>query len=158
MSALFTPFKLRDVQVANRIAVSPMCQNVAVDGKANSWHFIHYGGLASSGAGMLFIESTSVEPEGRITPGDLGLWDDATYGALAPVLEAIRVHTPTRVILQLAHAGRKASSDVPWKQGRLIAPENGGWRPFANRAEARSRRAFRSFRKAFRSRSGRRFA
>ena len=130
MTTLFSPFQFRDLQIPNRIVVSPMCQYVAVDGKAGAWHVTHYGGLASSGAGLLFIESTAVEPEGRITPGDLGLWDETTYSALAHVVEGIRAHTPTRVILQISHAGRKSSSEVPWRKGQLIPPDAGGWRPF----------------------------
>jgi NADPH2 dehydrogenase len=130
MSTLFSSLQLRDLQVPNRIVVSPMCQYVAVDGKAGSWHVMHYGGLALSGAGTLFIESTAVEPDGRITPGDLGLWDDATYSALAQVVDGVRTHTPARVILQLSHAGRKASSEVPWRNGQLLTPEAGGWRPY----------------------------
>ncbi len=90
MSPLFSPLAIRRMTVSNRIAVSPMCQYVARDGKANDWHLIHLGGLASSGAGVLCIEGTAVEPEGRITPGDLGLWDDATQEALAMTISALR--------------------------------------------------------------------
>ena len=82
MSALFTPTTLRSLQIPNRIFVSPMCQYSAERGEATAWHMIHLGQLALSGAGMLFIEATAVEPDGRITPGDLGLWDDATEAAL----------------------------------------------------------------------------
>ena len=88
MSALFSPINLRDLTLSNRIIVSPMCQYVAENGKANTWHLVHLGGLAHSGAGMLCIEGTAVEPDGRITPSDLGLWDDATEAALKPVLAA----------------------------------------------------------------------
>jgi 2,4-dienoyl-CoA reductase-like NADH-dependent reductase (Old Yellow Enzyme family) len=88
VSALFSPFKLRSLAVTNRVVVSPMCQYSAEDGQANAWHMIHLGSLASSGAGILFIEATAVEPDGRITPGCLGLWDDATEAALEPVLTA----------------------------------------------------------------------
>ena len=113
--------------VSNRIAVSPMCQYVARDGKANDWHLIHLGGLASSGAGVLFIEGTAVEPEGRITPGDLGLWDDATQEALAMTISAVRRYSKIPVVLQIAHAGRKGSSHVPWEGGELISVRDGGW-------------------------------
>jgi 2,4-dienoyl-CoA reductase-like NADH-dependent reductase (Old Yellow Enzyme family) len=90
MSSLFSPFTLRGVTLPNRIVVSPMCQYVAIDGKAHSWHMIQLGSMALSGAGMLIIEATAVEADGRITPGDLGLWDDATEAALKPIIEAIR--------------------------------------------------------------------
>ena len=129
MSTLFSPFKLRSLVAPNRIVVSPMCQYSADDGRANAWHMIHLGNLALSGAGILFIEATAVESVGRITPGCLGLWDDATESALEPVLAAIRRHSPVRVVQQLAHAGRKASSEVPWRGGQLIPIAAGGWLP-----------------------------
>jgi 2,4-dienoyl-CoA reductase-like NADH-dependent reductase (Old Yellow Enzyme family) len=131
MSKLFTPFALRGVTLANRIVVSPMCQYSAERGEANDWHMIHLGHLALSGAGMLCIEATSVEPIGRITPGDLGLWDDATEAALEPVIAAIRRHSPIRIAMQISHAGRKASSHVPWEGGQLISVADGGWLPQA---------------------------
>ncbi len=131
MSALFSPIKLRDLTLPNRIVVSPMCQYSAEDGAATDWHMIHLGSLAMSGAGLLIIEATAVEPEGRITAGDLGLYDDNTQAALVPVLAAIRKHTKTKVAMQIAHAGRKASSALPWDGGQLLTPEQGGWRPFA---------------------------
>ncbi|WP_296649669.1 NADH:flavin oxidoreductase/NADH oxidase [Paraburkholderia sp.] len=127
MSPLFTPIALRGVTLANRIVVSPMCQYSADRGEANDWHLIHLGHLALSGAGMLCIEATAVEPDGRITPRDLGLWDDATEAALVPVIAAIRRHSPIRIAMQIAHAGRKASSHVPWEGGQLISPADGGW-------------------------------
>lgn len=131
MSALFSPFTLRSVTLPNRIVVSPMCQYSAEDGAANAWHMMHLGSLALSGAGMLCIEATAVEAKGRITPGDLGLWNDATEAALKPVLAAIRQHSKIKVAMQLAHAGRKASSNVPWRGGQLIPPSDGGWLPYA---------------------------
>jgi 2,4-dienoyl-CoA reductase-like NADH-dependent reductase (Old Yellow Enzyme family) len=127
MSALFTPSTLRGLTLANRIIVSPMCQYCVEDGKAASWHMIHLGGLALSGAGMLVIEATAVEAQGRITPGDLGLWDDATEAALKPVVAAIREHSKIPLGIQLGHAGRKASSNVPWKGGQQIPLSEGGW-------------------------------
>jgi 2,4-dienoyl-CoA reductase-like NADH-dependent reductase (Old Yellow Enzyme family) len=136
VSALFTPFQLRDLTLANRIVVSPMCQYSADQGKATAWHMIHLGCLALSGAGALVIEATAVEAEGRITPACLGLWDDATEGALAPVLDAIRTYSSTAVMIQLAHAGRKASSEPPWRGGQLITPAAGGWVPHAPSALA----------------------
>ena len=131
MSQLFSPFALRGATLANRITVSPMCQYSAEQGRATAWHMIHLGHLALSGAGLLCIEATAVEPEGRITAADLGLWDDATEAALAPVLAAIRQHSNILVTMQLAHAGRKASSDLPWRGGKMIPVAKGGWVPHA---------------------------
>ncbi|TDV37402.1 2,4-dienoyl-CoA reductase-like NADH-dependent reductase (Old Yellow Enzyme family) [Paraburkholderia caballeronis] len=131
MSKLFTPLALRGLTLANRIVVSPMCQYSAQRGEATDWHMIHLGHLALSGAGMLCIEATAVEPDGRITPGDLGLWDDVTENALKPVLETIRRYSPIRVAMQISHAGRKASSHVPWEGGQLIPVSEGGWLPHA---------------------------
>ena len=114
----------------NRILVSPMCQYSAADnGQVNAWHHMHILNLAVSGAGMFCIEATAVEPEGRITPGCLGLWDDATEAALATLLTAVRTYSKTPIIIQLAHAGRKGSSHVPWEGGQLIPPAQGGWVP-----------------------------
>jgi 2,4-dienoyl-CoA reductase-like NADH-dependent reductase (Old Yellow Enzyme family) len=127
MSALFTPLKMRGLTLSNRIVVSPMCQYSADQGQATAWHMVHLNTLALSGAGMLCIEATSVEAEGRITPGDLGLYDDATEAALRPVLNAIRRNTGTAVVVQLAHAGRKASCAVPWEGGEQMPPGEGGW-------------------------------
>lgn len=131
MSALFSPFTLRGLTLPNRIVISPMCQYSSEDGAANAWHMMHLGSLALSGASMLCFEATAVEADGRITPGDLGLYDDATEAALKPVLAAIRQHSKIKVAMQLAHAGRKASSNVPWKGGQLIPPSEGGWLPHA---------------------------
>jgi 2,4-dienoyl-CoA reductase-like NADH-dependent reductase (Old Yellow Enzyme family) len=125
MSTLFSPLALRSLKLPNRIVVSPMCQYVAKNGQATSWHLIHLGGLALSGAGLLFIEATAVEADGRITPGCLGLWDDATEAALRPVLAAVRAHSKIAVGIQLAHAGRKGSSRVPWQGGAQIPPPVG---------------------------------
>lgn len=130
-SPLFAPISFRDLTLANRIMVSPMCQYSAVDGSATDWHLIHLGHLALGGAGLLFVEATAVEAIGRITPGCLGLYSDANERALRGVVEAIRRHSPVKLGIQLAHAGRKASSEVPWRGGQLIAPERGGWRPVA---------------------------
>ena len=127
MSSLFSPITLGRLTLSNRVVVSPMCQYCAEDGLANAWHVAHLGQLAVSGAGMLMIESTAVEADGRITPGDLGLWNDATGAAFRPVLALIRQYSKIPVVLQLAHAGRKASSHVPWKGGQLIPPSEGGW-------------------------------
>jgi len=129
VSALFSPFTLRGITVPNRIVVAPMCQYSAENGCATAWHMMHLGNLASSGAGTLFIEATAVEADGRITPGCLGLWDDASEAALAPVVAAIRRYSRVRLVIQLAHAGRKASSEVPWRGGQLIPVAQGGWTP-----------------------------
>ena len=130
-SQLFSPITLRELTLSNRIVVSPMCQYSAHEGQASTWHLMHLGALSLSGAGMLCIEATAVEPQGRISPGDLGLYDDATERALVPILKAIHEHSSTAVVMQLAHAGRKASSAVPWQGGQPISLANGGWLPFA---------------------------
>jgi NADPH2 dehydrogenase len=129
MSALFSPIKLRGLTLKNRIMVSPMCQYSAEDGVANDWHFTHINNLALSGAAMFCIEATHVEAIGRITPGCLGLYSDACEAALVPILASVRKHSTAVVAMQLAHAGRKASSARPWEGGQLIAPDKGGWRP-----------------------------
>jgi len=127
MSALFSPIKLRGLALPNRIMVAPMCQYSAVDGEANDWHFTHINTLALSGAAVFCIEATAVEAIGRITPGCLGLWNDATEAALKPIMASVRKHSKTAVIMQLAHAGRKASSHTPWDGGQLIPISEGGW-------------------------------
>jgi len=127
MSALFSPITLRKLTLRNRIAISPMCQYSAENGAATAWHMMHLGALSLSGAGLLTIEATAVEAEGRITPGDLGLYDDATEAALRPVLAAIRKYSNIPVSMQLAHAGRKASSHLPWEGGQQIPLSQGGW-------------------------------
>jgi 2,4-dienoyl-CoA reductase-like NADH-dependent reductase (Old Yellow Enzyme family) len=134
---LFDPLALRDVTLANRIVVSPMCQYSAAAGQATDWHLVHWGQLLQSGAGMFCIEATAVTPEGRITPGCLGLWDDATEHALGDRLaRARRQAPPMPVAIQLAHAGRKGSSGRPWEGGALIPPGDGGWTPVAPSAVA----------------------
>jgi 2,4-dienoyl-CoA reductase-like NADH-dependent reductase (Old Yellow Enzyme family) len=127
MSALFTPFQLRGLALPNRIMVAPMCQYSAIDGEANDWHFVHIGNLALSGAAMFCIEATAVEAIGRITPGCLGLWNDATEAALRPIMAAVRKRSKAAVAMQLAHAGRKSSSHVPWDGGQQIPESEGGW-------------------------------
>ena len=132
MSKLFTPYALGPLQLSNRTAIAPMCQYSADEGLATDWHMIHLGQLALSGAALLIIEATAVTPEGRITPDDLGLWSDAHLAALQPVIAAIRRHSPVRIAVQLAHAGRKASSAVPWEGGANITPdEPRGWQTVA---------------------------
>ncbi len=128
MSALFTPYDIGPLALRNRIAIAPMCQYSAVDGNATDWHMIHLGSLALSGAALLTLEATAVEDIGRITPDDLGLYSDDNQAALMRVLAAIRRHSNIKVGIQLAHAGRKASSHAPWKGGQQIAPDApGGW-------------------------------
>src|SRR4051812_19798145 len=129
MSSLFQPFAIGALRLANRIVIAPMCQYSASEGSATDWHLIHLGHLALSGAGLLIIEATAVSPEGRITPTDLGLYCDANERALARVLEAVRGQSPMPIGMQLAHAGRKASSRAPWDGGAQIRlGEPGSWR------------------------------
>jgi NADPH2 dehydrogenase len=127
MSALFSPIRLRELALPNRIMVAPMCQYSAVDGEANDWHFTHINNLALSGAAMFCIEATHVEAIGRITPGCLGLWNNATEAALKPILASVRKHSRAAVAMQLAHAGRKGSSHTPWDGGQQIPVSEGGW-------------------------------
>jgi NADPH2 dehydrogenase len=138
MSTLFSPIQLRDLKLANRIMVSPMCQYSSEDGEANDWHFTHINSLALSGAAMFCIEATHVEAIGRITPGCLGLYNDATEAALRPILASVRNHSHAAVAMQLAHAGRKGSSHVPWDGGQLIPISEGrlaAGRPFRRTAQ-----------------------
>ena len=128
MPALFQPFQIGALALENRIVIAPMCQYSAVDGNATDWHAIHLGHLALSGAGLLIVEATAVTPEARITPTDLGLYSDANEAALARVLAAVRAHSPIPVAMQLAHAGRKASSRAPWDGGQQIpSGDPDGW-------------------------------
>ncbi|MCA3934860.1 NADH:flavin oxidoreductase/NADH oxidase, partial [Burkholderia sp.] len=127
MSALFEPFKLKDVTLRNRIAVPPMCQYVAEDGVVNDWHHVHLAGIARGGAGLVIAEATAVSPEGRITPGCAGLWNDAQAEAFAPSVAAIKAAGSVPGI-QLAHAGRKASANRPWEGDDHIADgDPHGW-------------------------------
>jgi 2,4-dienoyl-CoA reductase-like NADH-dependent reductase (Old Yellow Enzyme family) len=129
---LFDPIRLRELALANRVVVSPMCQYSAVEGCATDWHLVHWGQLLMSGAGMLTLEATAVSAEGRITPGCLGLYDDANERALVRMLARARAQCPPMpVAMQLAHAGRKGSSHVPWEGGHLMPVGEGGWRPVA---------------------------
>ncbi len=128
MPTLFSPGTLRKLTLPNRIVISPMCQYSAEDGRATAWHMMHLGSLSLSGAALLFIEATAVEADGRITPGDLGLYDDATEAALVPILAAVRKYSKISVGMQLAHAGRKASCALPWHGGEQLALSAGGWR------------------------------
>jgi 2,4-dienoyl-CoA reductase-like NADH-dependent reductase (Old Yellow Enzyme family) len=131
MSTLFTPLDLGALRLKNRIVIAPMCQYSAHEGQAGDWHLMHLGQLAQSGAGLLVVEATAVEPQGRITPFDLGLWSDATEAALARVVQGVRACSSMPLAIQLAHAGRKASSQAPWDGGQLMPVEQGGWVPVA---------------------------
>jgi 2,4-dienoyl-CoA reductase-like NADH-dependent reductase (Old Yellow Enzyme family) len=130
VSALFTPLKLREVTFRNRIFVSPMCQYSSRDGLSTPWHLVHLGSRAVGGAGLVMVEATAVTPEGRISPADSGIWSDAHGDAFRPVAEFIREQGAVPAI-QLAHAGRKASTEVPWAGSGTVAPDRGGWRPVA---------------------------
>jgi len=135
---LFTPLAVGKVTLRNRIVIAPMCQYSAVDGNMTDWHLIHLGQLALSGAALLTIEATSVLPEGRITYGDVGLWNDENEAAMARTLEGIRRWSDMPIAIQLAHAGRKASTELPWNGGAQIPrDEPNGWQ-----AEAPSALAF----------------
>ena len=124
---LFTPISLGPVTLANRIMVSPMCQYSAKDGVVNAWHTAHLGSLALSGAGMLCVEATAVSPEGRITPGCLGLYSDAQFDAMHTLVKTLRAASNIKLMLQIGHAGRKASSAAPWNGGALLSKADGGW-------------------------------
>lgn len=132
MSLLFTPYTLPSprggLALANRWVVAPMCQYSAHAGQASDWHGYHWANLLNAGAGMVILEATAVEATGRISPGCLGLWDEATEGALTQHLHRARALAPaSAVCIQLSHAGRKASSAAPWDGGTLLSPEQGGW-------------------------------
>ena len=127
---MFTPLRLRDTEFRNRIFVSPMCQYSATDGLPTDWHFVHLGSRAVGGAGLVIVEATGVTPEGRISPADLGIWSDAHGEALARIASFVKAQGAAAGI-QLAHAGRKASTAPPWEGGRGIAADEGGWTPVA---------------------------
>ena len=128
MSNLFTPLQIGPLALPNRIVIAPMCQYSAVDGNATDWHLMHLGTLSHSGAGLLILEATAVVPEGRISGADLGLWNDNNEASLARVLAGVRAHSTMPLAIQLAHAGRKASTRKPWEGGTQVRPdEPGGW-------------------------------
>ncbi|KER67942.1 oxidoreductase [Burkholderia cepacia] len=135
--ALFTPLRIRNLDLANRIVIEPMCQYSATDGCMTDWHLIHLGQLALSGAGLLTIEATAVVPEGRISYADVGLYDDATETAIATVLDSVRRWSDIPIAIQLAHAGRKASTDIPWLgRNQLLPNQEHGWQTEAPSAIA----------------------
>lgn len=123
---LLTPLTLRGVTLPNRIGMSPMCQYSSEDGFANDWHLVHLGSRAAGGTGLVMVEATAVERDGRITPGDMGLWSDAHAEPLARIARFIESQGAVPAI-QLAHAGRKASCDVPWKGGKPLTASQGAW-------------------------------
>jgi 2,4-dienoyl-CoA reductase-like NADH-dependent reductase (Old Yellow Enzyme family) len=136
MSALFTPFTLKDVTLRNRIAVPPMCQYSAVDGVTNDWHLSHYAGMARGGAGLVIVEATAVSPEGRITPGCTGLWNDAQVPGMAAIADVI-ARAGSVPGIQIGHAGRKASANKPWEGDDHIPDDApGGWRTISPSAIA----------------------
>lgn len=128
MTALFSPLRLRGMELSNRITVSPMCQYSAVDGSASDWHLMHLGKFAVSGVGMLVIEATHVEARGRITPGCLGLYSDDNEAALTRVVAFCKEHGFARIGMQLSHSGRKGSAKLPWEErGAPLTAEDGAW-------------------------------
>src|SRR5690348_17266293 len=128
---LFSPLKLRDVTFKNRVFVSPMCMYSSIDGMPNEWHHVHLGQFATGGAGLVMVEATGVSPEGRISPADSGLWSSEHANAFAPIASFISAHGAAAGI-QLAHAGRKASTEAPWDGGKLVPPSDPrGWLPVA---------------------------
>lgn len=135
MSKLFTSFTLKQVSFRNRIVVSPMCQYSSVDGYANDWHLVHLGSRATGGAGAIIQEATAVSPEGRISPDDLGIWEDGHIAMLKRINDFIKAHGAVAGI-QLAHAGRKASRSAPWNGNKLLAPHERGWHTVAPSAIA----------------------
>lgn len=126
MSKLLSPIRIKTISFRNRIVVSPMCQYSAIDGFANDWHLVHLGSRAVGGAGLIIQEATAVSPEGRITPGDLGIWNDEQIEKLKQITSFIHQHGAVAGI-QLAHAGRKASCAAPWDGGKQLKQPEGGW-------------------------------
>jgi 2,4-dienoyl-CoA reductase-like NADH-dependent reductase (Old Yellow Enzyme family) len=123
---LLTPLSLRGITLRNRIVVSPMCQYSATEGMANDWHLVHLGSRAVGGAGALFVEASAVTCDGRISPADMGIWSDEHIEPLARIARFVHSQGAAAGI-QLAHAGRKGSCEPPWKGGRRLRPEEGGW-------------------------------
>src|SRR5215207_4750818 len=121
---LFSPLRIGNLELANRVVIAPMCQYSAQDGCMTDWHIIHLGQLALSGAALLTIEATAVTSDGRISYGDVGLYSDACESAMREVLGCVRRWSSMPIAIQLSHAGRKASTEVPWKGGHQIAPDH----------------------------------
>lgn len=135
MSALFDPLTIRDVQFNNRIWVSPMCQYMAKDGFVGQWHDVHLGSFATGGTGLIMAEATGVVPEGRISIGCPSIEDDAHAGAFKPMIDFAHSHD-VKIGIQLAHAGRKAGTMLPWDDHRIATQEEGGWQPVSSSAIA----------------------
>src|SRR5262245_39959419 len=127
-SALFSPLRIRDITLRNRLMVSPMCEYSSPNGFATDWHLVHLGSRAVGGAGAVLTEATAVTADGRISPADLGIYLDAHVEPIARIFRFIEQHGATPG-MQLAHAGRKASTSEPWKGSHPVAPEDGGWTP-----------------------------
>lgn len=125
---LFSPLQIRDIKFRNRIAVSPMCQYSCTDGFANDWHLVHLGSRAVGGSALVVVEASAVVPEGRISPADIGIWKDEHVEPLARIVRFMKEQGAVAGI-QLAHAGRKASTGIPWKGGEPVGPDDGGWTP-----------------------------
>lgn len=130
MSKLFTPLKIRNTELKNRVVVSPMCQYSSINGMPNDWHLVHLGARAVGGAGLIFTEATAVSPDGRISPDDAGIWNDEQASAYKRITSFIKSQNSVPGI-QLAHAGRKASTFSPWKGVGKVEIENGGWQTLA---------------------------
>lgn len=130
MSVLFSPLRLRELELRNRVFVSPMCQYSCTEGLATPWHLVHLGSRAVGGAALVIAEAAAVVPEGRISPYDLGIWSQAQADALQPIAAFVREQGAVAGI-QLAHAGRKASTARPWQGGGAVPPSEGGWQPVA---------------------------
>jgi 2,4-dienoyl-CoA reductase-like NADH-dependent reductase (Old Yellow Enzyme family) len=130
MAKLFSPLAIKNTVLKNRIVMSPMCQYSAKDGFANDWHLVHLGSRAVGGAGLIISEATAVSPEGRITPGDLGLWSDQHVNGLSRIVDFIHLQGSVAGI-QIAHAGRKASCAVPQEGGKQLGEKQGGWQTVA---------------------------
>lgn len=135
MRALFSAFVLRGVEFRNRVFVSPMCQYSSPGGMPNDWHLVHLGSRAVGGAALVMVEATAVSPEGRISPGDTGIWSEEHARSFAPIASFIKSQGAVPAI-QLAHAGRKASTDVPWRGGKPLSEAEGGWQTLAPSAVA----------------------
>ncbi len=134
MPHLFDPLQIRDLTLKNRVVVSPMCQYSSVDGLSNDWHYVHLASRAVGGAALVFTEAAAVAPEGRISPQDLGIWNDAQRPGLARIVEFIHSQKCAAGV-QLAHAGRKASTVPPWQPAGRVAPDEGGWEPLGPSSE-----------------------
>lgn len=130
MSNLFSAYSIREIEFRNRVFVSPMCQYSSTDGLPNAWHLVHLGSRAVGGAALVMVEATGVSPEGRISPGDTGLWSDEHTQAFQPITAFIKSQGAVPGI-QLAHAGRKASTDLPWRGGKPLGADAGGWQTLA---------------------------